>query len=135
MLQARAPALERLVRTHGVADYSPIRVDSLASVFNQIDDASPPLIAAQWRALIWGHPLLYLRVRAAAFHWVFLTPDPAACGLVFTGVDGAAGGDGAGRPANRARAPTDDALASYALAFAARRSSRMRLTPWSAWRC
>jgi hypothetical protein len=117
-LKARAPPLESLVRTQGVADYSPVRVDSLAPVFAQMDAAAaaPPL-AAQWRELIWRHPLLYLEVRSAALRWVFLTPDPAACGLVFTGVDGPPQ-EMADAGLRQRRNATDRALASYATAFA-----------------
>ncbi|MEJ0064837.1 MAG: hypothetical protein WDM85_04900 [Caulobacteraceae bacterium] len=117
VLRARAPALETLVRTQGVADYSPVRVDSLAPLFEQTDDAVAPPIAAQWRELIWRHPLLYLRVRAVAFRWVFLTPNPAACGLVFTGVDGPSE-EMADAGLARRKSATDKALAGYALAFA-----------------
>jgi len=118
-LKARAPALETLVRTQGVAAYSPIRVDSLEPMFERMDATAPAPIAAQWRQLIARNPLLYLRVRAAAFRWVLLTPEPAACGLVFTGVDGppeemAAAGL---RPRKSAM---DHSVADYALAFASK---------------
>jgi MYXO-CTERM domain-containing protein len=105
-----------MVRTQGVADYSPIRVDSLEPMFERMDASASAPLAAQWRELIARRPLLYLRVRAAAFRWVLLTPEPAACGLVFTGVDGppeemAAAGL---RPRKSA---TDNALDGYATAF------------------
>jgi hypothetical protein len=117
VLKARAPALETLIRTRGVAAYSPARVDTLAPLFNQMDDAAAPAIEAQWRALIWRHPLLYLRVRAGAFGWVFLTPDPAACGLVFTGVDGPPE-EMADAGLQQRKNAKDKALAHYALGFA-----------------
>jgi hypothetical protein len=115
-LKARAPALDTLIRDQGVAAYSPIRVDSLEPIFERMGPGAPAPIAAQWRQLIARRPLLYLRVRAAAFRWVLLTPEPAACGLVFTGVDGppeemAAAGL---RPRKSA---TDNALDGYATAF------------------
>jgi uncharacterized membrane protein YphA (DoxX/SURF4 family) len=82
-----------------------------------MDVGAPAAIAAQWRQLIARHLLLYLRVRAAAFRWVLLTPDPSRCGLVFTGIDGP--------PEEMAQAgleprksATDKAIADYALAFA-----------------
>jgi len=116
-LKARAPTLETLVRTQGVAAYSPIRVDSLEPMFEQMDASAAAPIAAQWRQLIARHPLLYLRIRAAAFRWVLLTPDPSACGLVFTGVEGP--------PEEMAQAgleprksAMDNALDDYAQAFA-----------------
>jgi hypothetical protein len=37
------------------------------------------MIARQWIDLVFHHPLLYLQVRAAAFRWVFTTPDLKAC--------------------------------------------------------
>jgi uncharacterized protein (TIGR03382 family) len=118
VLRSRAPWLEALLRTQGVADYSPVRVDSLEPVFDQIDDQTDgaDLIAAQWEKMVLRQPLVYLRVRARAFRWVFLTPAPSQCLLVYTGVDG--------RPNEMERAglrrrqtDTDDALARYATVF------------------
>ena len=65
VLKARAPPLEILIRTKGVAAYSPIRVDPLEPMFDQMDPSDDAPIAAQWRDLILRQPLLYLRVRSA----------------------------------------------------------------------
>ena len=84
-------------------------------------DGRPALaqpLAAQWRALILSHPLLYLRQRAAAFGWVLLTPKPAECVMAETGVDGDADALAAAGLAERETA-RDQALADYAEAFAA----------------
>jgi hypothetical protein len=117
VLKARAPMLERLLRTQAVAAYSPIRVDTLQPVFDQMDAGADAPIAAQWRELIARHPWLYLRIRATAFRWVFLTPDPSACGLVFTGVDGPPQ-EMAQAGLRTRKSAVDDALDDYAMAFA-----------------
>ncbi len=85
------PGLEHLIRTEGVRLYTPVRNDPLASsprIAAALNDADPDVVGAQWKALILEHPWLYLRVRAAAFWWVFATPDIAACRPVFTGIEG-----------------------------------------------
>ncbi|HEX4302581.1 MAG TPA: hypothetical protein VHZ78_07295 [Rhizomicrobium sp.] len=87
------PVLEQSIRTEGVRLYTPVRNDPLASsprIAAALDDtdADPDAVERQWRALILEHPGLYLRVRAAAFWWVFATPDIAACRPVFTGIEG-----------------------------------------------
>jgi hypothetical protein len=119
VLKARDPGLGALIRTTGVADYSPARVDSIAPVLDRMDaaGADDAPVAAQWRDLIWRQPLLYLRVRASAFRWVFLTPDPDGCVLAYTGVSGPAQemAEAGLTPRSTAR---DDALADYAMAFA-----------------
>jgi uncharacterized protein (TIGR03382 family) len=118
VLRARDPGLETALRTRAVAAYSPVRVDSLEPVFGDLDgnDAVARAVAAQWRDLMLRRPWLYLRVRAVAFDWVFLTPRPGDCGLIETGIDG---------PAEEMRlagikprdTPMDDALGNYALRF------------------
>jgi hypothetical protein len=91
VLEARAPRLEALLRDDGAPVYSPSRIDTLADPIFTETDGRPALVqpvADQWRALILGHPLLYLRQRAAAFRWVLLTPRPSECVMAETGVDG-----------------------------------------------
>src|SRR5579872_403371 len=63
-LKARAPALDTMIRTQGVAAYSPSRVDTLEPMLERMDASASAPIAAQWFQLILRHPLLYLRVRA-----------------------------------------------------------------------
>jgi hypothetical protein len=120
VLRSKAPWADTLLRTDGVADYSPTQWDAVEPDLERIDagGVGPEVIAAQWQDLILRQPLLYLRVRARAFDWVFLTPSPEDCVLVFTGVDNEP-------PAEMSRlgivardTPTDDALEQYALRFA-----------------
>jgi hypothetical protein len=85
------PALARLIRDKAAPVYSPIRLDAISAMpdldkalFDTPDSAVPD----QWRDLVLGHPLLYLRVRLRDFYWVLFTPDIDSC-LPFTdGVQG-----------------------------------------------
>jgi len=121
VLNDRAPWLESMLRDDAVPIYSPSRIDSLEDdVLDPLDhrqDVAAP-IAAQWRDLVLRHPLLYLRVRTAVFRWTLLTPRPAECVMLSTGVDGDAAALVAARLAERQTA-RDDAIEAYALAFAA----------------
>lgn len=119
VLKARAPKLEALLREDGAPAYSPSRIDTLADPVFTETDPKPALaqpVAAQWRALILRHPLLYLRQRAAAFGWVLLTPKPAECVMVETGVDGDPDQLAAAGLQERDTA-RDKALGDYAQAF------------------
>jgi len=119
VFEARAPWLSRLLRTHGVAAYSPQRADTLEPVLDEAgahgDNAE--MIAAQWRDLIERDPALYLRVRAKAFEWVLQTPDKDSCAPIFTGVEGPAEEMAASglRPREDDR---DKTLADYAISLA-----------------
>jgi len=87
------PALEQLMRTDGVALYSPQRNDTLASSarLQKAYFASPDeTIPEEWHALIANHFGLYLRIRAEVFRWVVLTPNLQACRPVFSGIEGPA---------------------------------------------
>jgi hypothetical protein len=121
VLSQQAPKLEALLREEGAPAYSPSRIDTLADPVFAETDPRPGLarpIAAQWRALILHHPLAYLRQRAAAFGWVLLTPKPAECVMVETGVDGDPAPLAAAGLTER-MTPRDKALESYAEAFTA----------------
>jgi hypothetical protein len=118
-LEAEAPDLARLIRSDGVRLYTPIRNDTLVgspALQQALADAEPEWLAAQWYDLVFHHPLLYVRVRAAAFGWVFFTPDSFACRPVFVGVEGPAGemGDLGLSPRKDAR---DLSLSAYAKSF------------------
>jgi hypothetical protein len=119
VLEARAPKLEALLLGEGVPVYSPSRIDTLSDpIFNETD-GRPALVqplAEQWRALILGHPLLYLRQRAAAFSWVLLTPKPSECVMAETGVDGDPD-DLAAAGLKERETPRDRALDDYAESF------------------
>jgi len=121
VLDRRAPWLSSLLRGDDVEDYSPSRIDSLEDdVLDPLDHrqglAAP--IAVQWADLVLGHPLLYVRVRASVFGWTLLTPRPAECVMVSTGVDGDPDALAAAGLAERQTA-RDDTIEAYALAFAA----------------
>jgi hypothetical protein len=116
--QARAPWLVTLIRTTGVQSYSPAVIDSIEPALSQLDGRpdAPSVIAAQWRGLILRHPLLYLRERGTAFRWVFLTPEPEACPMVFTGIEGPPE-EMAGSGLTPRRTLKDQAISDYGLAF------------------
>jgi hypothetical protein len=83
--------LENIIRTVGVRVWTPERNDTLGNtpaLESALDDADPGTMGAQWRDLLLHHPLLYLRVRAQLFRWVFLTPDLKQCLPYEIGVDG-----------------------------------------------
>jgi hypothetical protein len=88
-----APAAAATLRSLGPRYYSPERID-FADGQPEIAEAllavPPPALAADWRELILGHPLLYLRERTAVFAWVFLTPKVERCIPVCLGVQGPA---------------------------------------------
>ncbi len=111
---AADPALDRALR-HGTALYTPLRVDPLGAdpVVAAALEASPRgLVARAWRALVLGHPALYLSVRWDDFRAVLLTPDPLTCHFAPVGRDGdPALAQSLGLP-NRIR-PQDHTLAVY----------------------
>lgn len=119
VLHAQAPWLDRRLRTEGVAAYSPAKADTLEPLLGKALARADVtgLIADQWRDLALRHPWLYLRARARSFGWVFLTPDPSACVLVFTGVGGPDAEMAQARLTPR-RTGLDDGIAEYALGFA-----------------
>jgi hypothetical protein len=118
VLHRQAPAAEALLRSQGVALFSPERIDAIAPVIERMTSmrARPEVIAAEWRGLVLRHPLLYLRVRASAFRWVFASPRPDRCVLIETGVDGDAEDLAAAGLAER-DTPRDEALERYALSL------------------
>ena len=118
-LDADDPELERLMRSDGVRLYSPQRNDTLVgsqALQNELADAQPQWLAAQWKDLVLHHPWLYLKVRSAVFGWVLFTPDIVACRPVFVGIEGPASemSDLGIAPRKDAR---DLALQAYAKAF------------------
>ena len=85
------PELETLIRTDGVKAYTPERLDSI-QLLTQLQaeraDTSSRTIGGQWADLVFRHPALYLKVRAASFGWTFLTPDLERCLPLVVGVTG-----------------------------------------------
>jgi hypothetical protein len=90
-LDASDPNVARLLRTKAAPVYSPERLDAISAMPDldrALFDTPDTAVSDQWRDLVFGHPLLYLRIRARDFFWVLFTPDIDAC-LPF--VDGVAG--------------------------------------------
>lgn len=118
ILAAEAPAMNDFLVTRGPALLKFQRIDPLVQnpFINAHEDHDRPAVLAQWRAIFAADPMLYLRVRARLFAWVFLTPDLKACVPLSVGVDGPPqlmAGLGLGeRYSDR-----DDAVFSYAQAF------------------
>lgn len=89
---ARAnPHLDKLIRSDGVALYTPARNDTLAGsteLQHAFNATSPAAIAAQWVNVIVTHTSDYLRVRTRVFAWTFLTPDLVQCDAWYAGTNG-----------------------------------------------
>jgi hypothetical protein len=118
-LKTTAPRLESLLRQLTPSLYTPLHNDPLADdpdIGRAIAAAPAGAISGQWRALILGHPLVYLQARMAVFGATLRTPDPVQCHFAPVGVDG---------PPEEMRAlglvprirPQDQALADYARLF------------------
>ena len=81
-LSRNDPKLLALIRREAPRVYSPERNDTLAdspALMQALNNANPVAIDAAWRGLVLRHPGLYLKVRWAAFRWVFLTPRITDC--------------------------------------------------------
>ena len=71
--------------------YTPLRNDPFAAdiaVNHALADAPDGAVSRAWKGLVTGHPLLYLRVRLAAFGAVLTTPDSAVCHFSHNGIEG-----------------------------------------------
>lgn len=112
------PALDSALR-RGAALYTPLANDPFAAdpaVDRALSEAPNGAVFRGWRALVLGHPLLYLSVRWDDFAAVLTSPDPAACHFAPTGLDGPPELLRALHLTARHRAQ-DKALASYAASF------------------
>ncbi len=81
-IRSADPGSETAIRTIGVRLYSPQNNDPLTEppAFGKLlDHPQSAMIPQQWFDLIVHHPLLYLKVRAGVFRWVFMAPDLNAC--------------------------------------------------------
>jgi hypothetical protein len=88
------PALDRLLRSRGVALYTPLRNDPFAAdpqISAAMSDAPDGALAGSWRALVLGHPALYLRTRLAVFAALVTTPDARVCHFASVGIDNVPG--------------------------------------------
>jgi hypothetical protein len=113
------PGLESALRGRGRTLYSPLGNDPFAAdpaINHALANTPDGAVAHAWRALVLEHPLLYLRVRWAAFAAVLLTPDPLICHFAVAGVTGPTALDSrlGLKPGLR---PQDRALAAYARPF------------------
>jgi hypothetical protein len=111
------------VRGPAADAYAPSRIDPLTDALFEPMEAHAGNVAAvvadQWRDLIVQHPWLYLRVRASAFRWVTMTPDPSQCLPVWTGVDGENDAALAAAGLKGRETGRDDAIRTYAEGLAA----------------
>lgn len=90
-VERAAPAAAATFRTLAPKYYSPERIDfadGQPQIAAAMRAAPPAALAADWRAFILQRPLVYLRARAEAFRWVFLTPKVERCVPVCLGVQG-----------------------------------------------
>jgi hypothetical protein len=88
-LEAAQADADDAVRALGRA-YSPERVDTLNTrpELKTLWRLPSPTVRQAWLEAVRDHPLAYLRHRADAFRWVFLTPELEACLPLSTGLSG-----------------------------------------------
>jgi hypothetical protein len=88
VLDARAPAAAQYIRQVAPL-WDPTRVDPLVLTPGWVGfmEGAGPAVGAQWRALVFAHPGLYLAVRAEVFKWAFMTPRLHKCAPIIVGVD------------------------------------------------
>jgi hypothetical protein len=118
-VRAVDPVAERVLRTRGVALYSPERIDYLdmdPGVGVALWRLPYAVVDAQWRDLITHHTGAYLAHRLDAFQQVFLTPQIDSCLPIFVGVDGPAP-IAAELKMSRGMDPADHALYNYGSYF------------------
>lgn len=91
VLDRQSPKLAQIIRTEGVARWSPIKNDTLEvspRIVAALDATPAPVLGQQWRDLIAAHPVLYLKVRSELFRWVFQPPDVGLCHPFHVGEQG-----------------------------------------------
>ncbi|GAA0536572.1 hypothetical protein GCM10008941_15310 [Rhizomicrobium palustre] len=81
VLEKEAPKLAWLIRTEAVARWTPLLNDTLEvpRIVKVLEATPEPVMARQWRSLIYHYPLRYLQIRALYFRWVFLPPRVDLC--------------------------------------------------------
>ncbi len=90
-LAAEDPAFEKVLRQKSPALYTPLRNDPFAAdpaINHELSNVPDGTMGRAWKGLVTGHPLLYLRVRLAAFGAVLTTPDSAVCHFSHNGIEG-----------------------------------------------
>jgi hypothetical protein len=91
LIETASPATAAAIRSRGVRDYSPQRVDTLTDdpVFARALTQMPDEVAdAQWREMVLHQPLAYLRQRFEVYRWLIAPPDIDRCLPYTIGVDG-----------------------------------------------
>lgn len=90
VLEHNKPVLAALIRSRGVALWSPVKNDTLeiAPITKELEEADPASLRDQWRDLILAHPMTYLAVRAELLRWVIQPPDVGLCHPFHVGSDG-----------------------------------------------
>ena len=86
-----APDAAETIRSLGPRYYSPERIDfadGQPDIADALRAAPASALAADWRAFVLAHPVIYLQERAEVFRWVFLTPRIERCVPVCLGVQG-----------------------------------------------
>jgi len=85
ILEHAAPGLAKLLHKEGPALYTPAMQDPLVftAEMRPYIFTSIQAVRKQWRQLILSQPLLYLKVRAIVFQWLFLPGHPDRC-LTYT---------------------------------------------------
>jgi len=118
-LAAEDPAFETVLRQKSPVLYTPLRNDPFAAdpaINHELSNVPEGAMGRAWKGLVTNNPLLYLRVRMAAFGAVLATPDSAVCHFSHNGIEG---------PPDLLRQlgltpgkrPQDRALANYAHLF------------------
>ncbi len=90
-LTAEDPAFEKVLRQKSPVLYTPLRNDPFAAdpaINHELSNVPEGTMGRAWKGLVINHPLLYLRVRMAAFGAVLTTPDSAACHFSHNGIEG-----------------------------------------------
>lgn len=91
VFDGEAPNLAHIVRTEGVARWSPVKNDTMQvspRIVSALDATSASVMYRQWRALITQYPGQYLAVRLVLFRWVFQPPDVGLCHPFHVGDEG-----------------------------------------------
>lgn len=90
-LTAEDPAFEKVLRRKSPVLYTPLRNDPFAAdpaINHELSNVPEGAMGRAWKGLVINHPLLYLRVRMAAFGAVLTTPDSAVCHFSHNGIEG-----------------------------------------------
>lgn len=82
ILAREAPQLEKIIRSEGVARWSPLKNDTLQMsprIVSALEATPADVLSRQWKAALQRYPARYLAVRSLLFRWVYQQPDVALC--------------------------------------------------------